>query len=424
MSQGIVVLTPNFFSQLFLGVFFLRGLQSIRVALQSTSSNYLIMSSLFLSIYFWIILLLSNPNITIVMLAFATSGMFLGVLVSKKVLPLYDTSFLKDPRTSFFSILGLVVLMIASISATYIYAEKFVAISYFSKASSAGSDLRSLSEAEAQVVKALTLDKNDTYYRGLSQVYVAQMQAVMSDKSLSADVLKSSLQNLVTKSENASNLAIQQNPKYYLNWVNLGDLYTTFVMAGISDGYDNAVSAYTKAIAYAPNNPSILLARAKLEIAHKNNQLAREFLDQALQMKPDYVDAIFAQASINLSEGNTREAIAKVEHASTLAPNNPNVFFRLGMLRYNSFDYVGAVGAFETAITLNPTYWDARYYLGLSYQKTNRPTEAKKQFGILNKYVPNNKDIQNALNGTDMSSASVIPPNTDSTNEQLKEPTN
>ncbi len=384
---------------LFFVVYILRGIQSMRVALSNTLASYYILSSLFVSLYFWVAVIFSTPNTICIMVAFVMSGVFLGALVHTKAIQVYDNSFLKDPRMSFFSILALVVLMITAIATCYVYTEKFAAYVYFSNSSPKDSTLASLRDSEISLIKASTLDKNDVYYRALSQVYLAQIQTIVSDKTISPDTMKATVQQLLTNLENTGQQAVAQNPKYYMNWINLGDVYSSLVNLGVTGSYDNSASAYNKAFALTPHNPSILLSLAQLEINHKSNDKAREYINQALAMKPNYTDAIFTLAQIEASEGNLKNAITQAEHAAQVAPGDETVFFRLGMLRYNNTDYSGAVSAFETAVRINPNYYNARYFLALSYQKVGRVDDAKTQLNFLGTIFPDNQDIKNALNG-------------------------
>ncbi|NVN97395.1 tetratricopeptide repeat protein, partial [Candidatus Nomurabacteria bacterium] len=108
-------------------------------------------------------------------------------------------------------------------------------------------------------------------------------------------------------------------------------------------------------------------------------------------------DALFLLAQIETNEGNTAAAIKQVEKASQLNPNDATIFFRLGLLRYNNQDYAGAVGSFEQAVVLDNAYLNARYFLGLAYQKVGRTGEALIQFNILNKVLPDNADVKKAI---------------------------
>lgn len=382
---------------IFLTIYVVRSLQSIRIALQNTLSNYFIMTTLMISIYSWVTIVLYNPNILMMMLAFCSSGMLIGILVYKQAIPVKDFSFLSDPRHSFFSILGLVILLVATTSLTYVYIEKFTSIIYFSKGISGTNTMESLANSQRMLLKAISLDKNDVYYRSLSQVYLNQIGVLVSDKTISEDILKSELQQLVNNAQESAGLAVTQNPNQYQNYMNLGNIYSALVPLSVANSYESAIVAYNKASVIAPNNPLILLAKASLEFTHKNNSEARKFIKQALDMKVNYIDAIFLLVQIETNEGNLREAIKQAEYAGDMAPNDPTVFFRLGLLRYNNTDYSGAVSAFEKAVILDNTYLNARYFLGLSYKKVGRTSDALVQFNILSKVLPDNQDVKKAI---------------------------
>jgi tetratricopeptide (TPR) repeat protein len=381
----------------FLVLYVTRSIQSIKIALQNNVSNYFFAVVLMMSLYSWVTIILYNPNIIMLILAFASSGMLIGLLVHKQAIRTKEYSFLTDPRKSFFSILGLVVLMVASISLTYVYVEKFTSLIYYSKSLNTENTLESLGQSEAMLLKAISLDKNDNYYRTLSQVYLAQIGVLAKDTTISEDILKSSLQQLVSNTVTAASGAIEQNPKQYQNYVNLGNIYTELSAISVEGSYQSAVTAYDKALALAPNNPSILLSKATLEYLNKNNSEARKFIKQALDLKANYTDAIFLLVQIETNEGNLDEAINQAEYAGQVSPDDPTVFFRLGLLKYNNKDYKEAVSAFERAVILNNSYLNARYYLGLAYQKVDRKKDALNQFNILKELAPDSQEVKDAI---------------------------
>jgi cytochrome c-type biogenesis protein CcmH/NrfG len=383
---------------LFLVVFLIRGIQSLRIAFQNTISNYFIVMTFSTALYAWITVIFYTPNIIMIMLAFVTSGMLIGILVNKQAIRMKEYSFLNDPRNSFFSILGLMVLMIASISLTYIYAEKFASVVYYSKGIAGDGTVESLARSETMLSRAIVLDQNDVYYRTLSQVYIQEIGILLNDKDISEDTLKSSLQGLVNLAQSSAQQAIVQNPKQYLNYVNLGNVYSALVPLQAANSYESALAAYNKAQELAPQNPAIYLYKAQLEYLNKNNSGARALVQQAIDLKFNYTDALFFLVQMETDEGNLAGAIKQAERASQLTPRDPTVFFRLGLLRYSNSDYTGAISAFEAAVILDNSYLNARYYLAQSYQKAGRSSDARTQYEILLKVLPDNQDIKNGLN--------------------------
>jgi len=331
-------------------------------------------------------------------MAFASSGILIGILVYKQAIPVKEFSFLSDPRNSFFSILVLLALMVSAISLTYVYVEKFTSILFFSKGLNTGNTMETLTKSEGMFLRAIALDKSDIYYRNLSQVYIGKINLLINNEEISQDALKSDLQQLVNLAQEKAELAVVQNPKQYLNYMNLGNVYSALVPLAVTNSYESAFAAYDKALSLSPNNPSIPLAKASLEFINKNNTEARKYINEALALKVNYIDAIFLLVQIETNEGNLSEAIKKAEMAGQYAPNDPTVFFRLGLLRYNNNDYNGAVSAFEQAVIKDPTYLNARYFLGLSYKKVGRSSDALVQFKILNEVIPDNQDVKDAIN--------------------------
>jgi cytochrome c-type biogenesis protein CcmH/NrfG len=333
------------------------------------------------------------------MLAFSSSGVLISILVHKKAIQVKEFSFLTDPRNSFFAILILLALMISAISLTYLYVEKFTSVIYFSEALKGDNTMQSLTKSESMLLKAITLDKNDVYYRNLSQIYLNKINLLINDKNISEDTLKSGLQELINLAQESAGLAVGQNPKQYQNYMNLGNIYSSLVPLEVTNSYENAIVAYNKAFELSPNNPSIILSKASLEFIKKNNTEARKYISEALALKANYIDAIFLLVQIETNEGNLSGAIKQAEYAGSLAPNDATVFFRLGLLRYNNGDYKGAVSAFERAVILDNSYLNARFFLGQSYKRVGRSSDALVQFNILSKVVPDNQEIKDAING-------------------------
>lgn len=260
------------------------------------------------------------------------------------------------------------------------------------------SSLEEINKFESRLNNALNLINNDYYLRSLSQVYISQLLIVSNDNSFSSDTAKIIFQDLAQKAENSAIKATQLNSKYYVNWVNLGDVYSFFNRIGVEGSYDNATKAYEKAFALSGNNPSVILAQAQLEIYNSNLEGSRQLLNKALEIKPNYTDAIFKLVALDLNNGDINNALLLMEKASRFASRDTNVFFNLGLLRYENKDFVGAISAFDTSIRLAKNNLNARYYLALSYEKVGRIEDAKNELNLLSKILPENQEIKNTLN--------------------------
>ncbi|MFA5933632.1 MAG: tetratricopeptide repeat protein [Candidatus Paceibacterota bacterium] len=382
-----------------LGIFFYRGFKAIFVSGIDQFSLYLIISSFICSLYLWIFSFVYIPSSTLFILAFAMTGVFIGVLVHKQIIPLYDFSFLSDPRNSFFSILALVLLMIVSIAGLYKTAERFAGEVYFGQGIINLNIHRDLDKTESNILHAIQLNDIDTYYRGLSELYLTRLAVVISDnnKDFKDDTVRANVQQILGKAEASAQLATTTDKTNYLNWVSLGKVYESVVPLKVSGAYENAKASYEKAITFNTKSPALLLMLANLEIENKNNSEARKYIDQALQMKQNYTEAIFLLSQIEASEGNLDAAIIRAAQALFISPNDVGIALQLGLLKYNNKDYTGAASALERAVALYPDYLNARYFLGLSYDKLGRTGDALYQFNYINIKSPDNQSIKDII---------------------------
>ena len=395
---------------LFLTVLFTRGLQSFKIAQRDMISNYFIVSTLLVCAYTWIALICYTPNILIVTLSFVSSGILVGFLVNRGLINVKEINFFKEFNRKFLAVFLIVLFLLANAFYAYVYIEKFISICLFSQISISDKSMNSLLKSEKLLNSAISLDgNNDLYHRVLSQIYLSQMNIIISDKNMAPELLKSNLQNLINAAQKEALLAVEKNPKKYLNQLNLATIYSVFASLGVEHSYESAVVAYNHAVLLSPNNPSIPLAQARLEFTKNDHSQARFFIKKSLDIKSNYVDAILYLAQISASEGDLSSATKQAEYAASQAPNDYSVFFMLGFYRYSSGDYVGAISSLENSVLLNPNYINTHYLLGQAYQKVGRTQDALNQYNILLKIIPDNQDVKDAIDSLSNTKTSVAP---------------
>lgn len=361
--------------------------------------DYVLASSFFaavsLFIYFWIY----TPGIVIVAFTFVFLGIAVAELAEKKK-NFKTWNFLKDPRHSFFSILGSIVILIAVLFGLYVTSKKTVALVTYARANIAMAE-NNVDETVRLLAKTAALDHDPLYYRILSQIYLNKLLNLFTVNNLPEETLKSEFQANFQKAEGFARAAVVQEPGNVENYVNLGNMYRAIVSFEVPNAFENAKGSYEKALELSPRNPGIDLLLARLSVDHKDTESARLYINSAFSKKPNYTDAIFLLAQIEVSDGNIANAISEVEQAALIEPNSSAVFFELGILKYNNKDYEGARIALERAVTLNKEYLNARYFLGLTYEKLGRVADERVQFSYIHEKLPDNQDIRAILSNID-----------------------
>lgn len=379
---------------LFFGLFLYIGFKYIFIKIGNPFSRYLVVSSFLASLYLWIVNVFYVPGATIFFLAFFFTGLFIGALINENLIPIKNFAYLGNPRRSLISMPILALIIISSITGSYIYFQKFVSNIYFQKSLNSLNVLGNLDEAERYAAKAISFSRTDSYYRLLSDIYLNRLSALSSQKNIPSETLNSQFQSIFQNAVKSSKDAIDYDNTNYQNYLSAGRVYESVMP--IEGAYKMASDNYNSALNLNPKSPAINLMLARLEVSNKNNAKAREYIMKSLQLKNNYTDAVFLLAQIEIAEGNIKNAIKLVEAGSTLTFDNPVIFFQLGILKYSDKerDYKGAAEAFEKALALHSSYSNARYFLGLSYYNLGKSADAIKQFEMVQTLNPDNKEVE------------------------------
>ncbi len=98
--------------------------------------------------------------------------------------------------------------------------------------------------------------------------------------------------------------------------------------------------------------------------------------EQALRIKPDYVEAHNNLGKALAQIGRSREAIAQYEEALLIEPNYPGLHNNLGIALYQSGQHKEAVAQFEQALRITPNYAEAHCSLAIALAQEGKLPEA------------------------------------------------
>ena len=391
ITTGIIGLLAWIF---FFAVFIYYGIKGLLNKNLSSLGRYLIASSFFMALYLWIYAIMYTPTLPLLALTFIATGLFVAACIRERVLVPAQMDLMNLPRVNFAFSLLLIVLLMGSIAWAYEFIKEVAAQEYYQKALSAANTPNNLDTVEAYLGKAITLSPQPAYYRTLLTLDSARMQQVASQKNVSQDSLKSQLQSVYAIATQNADIMLRRDPNDYQSALAVAIFYNDLTNLGIQGAYENALTAYDAVEKLNPHNPAIWLLRARLEVAHKDLDKAKDDISKALALKGNYSDAIFLLSQIQVAQGNLKDAITSAEAVTSLNPTDYSAYFNLGLLRYNDKNYEGAASAFERAIALNPGYANAQYFLGLSYYQLGRKDDAIAQFQSLQQTNPDNQEVQ------------------------------
>lgn len=383
---------------LFLGFFVYLGFKSIFIKMEDSKMRYFIVSSFFVSLFTWIVSFVYVPSTPILALSFFFTGIFFASVYAAGIIPVSSRQFNTNPRLGFISSLVMVASLVGVVSLGYGLFKNSLSLWYFQKSSYALNTENNSKLSEEFMLKAIVTVPNDVYYRSLSEIQLVKLNEILSQdpaKVKQEEVQKQFTDGLLAAVTSGVS-AKDRDPSNYLNWVALGRVYdaVSIPQLNIAGSYESAQIAYIEALKLNPKNPGIFMLLARLAVNKNDLNQARNYAQQAIQVKNNYLDAYFLLSQIEVSTNNIRSAIQSVTAASVIDPTNPAIFFQLGLLKYNVQDFDGAIEALEKAVTMTPDYANAKFFLGLSYEATKQREKAIKQFEDLSVSNPDSQEVK------------------------------
>lgn len=147
-------------------------------------------------------------------------------------------------------------------------------------------------------------------------------------------------------------------------------------------------------------NPGDATARLNLAYAYQQDQQYEKALaeyDKVLQQRPKDTAALYNEGVIYMTLGKTTSGEAALRDVLQIDPANELAAKELG-------DYYAAKGEFKSLIDAvgpvveeKPTLADLQYLLGLAYEKTGDPTQARQRYTLALTYAPDMQDARDGL---------------------------
>jgi tetratricopeptide (TPR) repeat protein len=393
----------------FMVLFLMLAVKALLRQGSSAFSRYLVLSSLFASVYLWVFSVIYVPSAAIWILTLMLSGLFIASAREDGVIGNRSFSVLNRPAASFVSVLLTILALIAAVSFAYFVTVKLIANTSFQKGVVEINTSGNLDAGEKAIMSAINLSPSDTFYQSLSELYLVRINNLFQDTTIAQSEAQTQFQSLLGGAIQAAQLAVAYDPTNYQNHLTLGRVFEAVVPLEIEGAYDNAKKTYEDALAVNPDSPEIYLVLARLEVANKKNDAAKDYITKALEKKNDYADAIFLLSQIQISENDVVNAINSVSAVATLNPQDSGIFFQLGLLYYNQRNYQNAALALERAVTLNPQYANARYFLGLAYYELKDTARSLAQFKEIEKTNPENEEVKAIIANLEAGKAPIAP---------------
>lgn len=374
----------------FIGLFLWVGMRALLFrSPEDPYARFVSISSFTGALFVLVLATFAVPGPIVLVVGFVLMGIFISSLRHGAGRHEWGIIFARNPRVGFVIVFTLTLLLLASVVAAYAVVTRYLAEVAFAESAQALS-AGNLEVAEAAAGRSIMFSPSDRAYQLLATVGTTRMNQIANNTELAPADAQQQFQAALSGSVDAAVTATRIAPNNYQNWAFLGNVYQAVVPLEIDGAYENAKTAYTRAIELNPSNPTLQFVMAQLEIAQNDPAAAEEHLMQAIGLKRDYTEAIFLLSQLQVLQGKSREALEAAEAAAYFAPNDPVVLFQLGILRSGTGDTQGAIAVLSRAVELNPQYANARFFLGVAYATAGQYELAATQLEAVAALSPEN----------------------------------
>ena len=249
-----------------------------------------------------------------------------------------------------------ILLIVGSVVALFTISQKYRAALAFSEGLSlVNAPEPKLDEAIINLSKAVTLDKKDSYFRNLSQLFLLKINEVLNSKDLSQEEKQKLLQQVVSNAEISAQTATRINPANSQNWFQQANVYENFMIVNVEGAGELAVLAFQKAGELAPQNPQIpfnlgrvyktTAERIQVQIAllgqekERNEDTIKQLeedrdkifesalqeLKKSIRLKNNFTPAYYLMAQIYETQGNKELALQNYQIVLLLEPGNEEI---------------------------------------------------------------------------------------------------
>ncbi|MBM3206508.1 MAG: tetratricopeptide repeat protein [Candidatus Staskawiczbacteria bacterium] len=297
------------------------------------------------------------------------------------------------------------IAVIFGVGLLFFGGQKYIAeVKYLRGINSAS--LGNLDNGISNVLSATSLNPSlDLYWRDLSQLYLSQLNVLLLKNDASDQQKSQQVQNIVSNMAFSSNQSILINPKNVENWNVRGFIYRNLL--SVPGSSDLAIESYNKSSELEPSSPfsfteiaRVYLYQAQALKSSNDNVKKQELIsksvdniNKAIALKSDYAPAQYLLALVYEQQGESEQAILKLEETASVAQNDIGLAFQLGIIFYQRENFSKAQTYLERAKLINDNYSNARYILGLVYDKIGQKSKALLEFQKVQQLNPDNLEV-------------------------------
>ncbi len=250
---------------------------------------------------------------------------------------------------------------------------------------------KEINQALGDINKAIQLNDNKPeFYLTLSDIFFAMVEISKSKDAL-LKAISLDNQNIEAYLKLAElNLYLKQYDETFKYTDKVIEIEKLSAKAYFIKGFaskekgdtSKAVSNFLKSIEMNPDYYDAFMQLGLL-FSIKKNKIAKDYLNSALNLKPNSIEAHYALGMFNQETGNYSDAIKSYENIIALDKNYKEAYYNIGFINLVYLhNYKKAIDYFTLSISIDKAYAEAYYNRGYAYEMSNDITNARADYKI------------------------------------------
>ena len=198
----------------------------------------------------------------------------------------------------------LVVLITASIGVGFMWVNKFISSVYFQKSEvSLMGSVPDIQSAQNYATKAIYFSPSTENLRLYSNIHLIRPLQLINKIGgiVPENQITDEIRFDINKAfQSAQYAAVGKKASFdYQDWIQFGRVSEAATFLGSTSTADVAVKSYAQASILAPNNPTPLFLLGRMFVYAGKKDIAQQYLEKAIELKPDFSEAISILQSID-----------------------------------------------------------------------------------------------------------------------------
>jgi len=364
----------------------------IAVTIADKLWHFIAISSFVGALYIWFISIVYVPGIVILILGALYTGVSLVAftVLSDKKEALFEIG---DNRNAGFVLTFIVVVVIVgSVTLLHSAIRHYSAVYIFNQTAAAMQQGQDIALLEQDIFRAYNLYASDVFMRRLAEYQLARLNSLVQVTE-PTDIQVREFNDIAANGIRFAQESIRLDANEPANWSVLAGMYGLLTSLGVDGAEDRTREALSRIITLNPKNPIPYLELGIIEGRSGNLLLARENIQKAIKLKPNFTEAYYVSAQLAIVQGNVEEAVQSTLSTINLEPSNPVHYYQLGLLEVSRDNTAVAINAFERAIALDRNYANARYLLALALDVEGDSERARAELQYVLNLNPNNTEV-------------------------------